>query len=146
PELAWNGRDLRGSGEADPVAGPLVALLPGPRAVTLPELVFGYRFDTPEADPAFDDYNWTLVDHLASANASANGATPVLGADEYGFHYGQVWYRGHFTATGTESSLFLNATTGNSTGQYAAWLNGAYLGTGNGGTVFPIASSALRSG
>ena len=53
---------------------------------------------------------------------------PVLFTDEYGYHYGSVWYRGRFTATGAETSVKLNAITGKR-GNYLVWLNGRYLGS-----------------
>ncbi|MFD0523675.1 beta galactosidase jelly roll domain-containing protein [Paractinoplanes durhamensis] len=57
---------------------------------------------------------------------------PVLFSDEYGFHTGSVWYRGHFTATGGEATVDLNAITGKR-GDYLVWLNGRYLGAAAGG-------------
>lgn len=144
--VTWNGRRVATDGSAAPAAGPLTGDLAGPAAVTLPALSWRYRFDTPEADPAFDDFAWKLAGHATSLNADANGASPVLGGDEYGYHYGHVWYRGHFTALGGEAAVFLSASTGGSAGQFAAWLNGVYLGTGNGGTTLPVPASALRVG
>src|SRR5262249_46824179 len=93
-----------------------------------------------------DDFHWKLADHVVSDNEEASGFPPLLGADEYGFHAGHVWYRGHFTASGSETELFLNGSTGNSTGQYAVWLNGTYLGTGHGAAILPIPPAALVGG
>jgi beta-galactosidase GanA len=85
---------------------------------------------------------------------------PVLYADDYGYHYGNVWYRGRFTATGAETTVALNAITGKR-GNYLVWLNGHYLGTANGGVEadadapvnpdpgpgnFPIPAGLLRPG
>ena len=50
-------------------------------------------------------------------------APPVHYADEYGFHHGDVWYRGHFRAHGGETGVSLSAITGRA-GIYSAWLNG----------------------
>jgi beta-galactosidase GanA len=148
-QVTWNNRIVGARGTVDLVKGPLTVSLAGPKPVTtLPALAWRYRFETPEADPAFDDFGWTLADHLTSQNLDANtGNPPVLGADEYGFHYGHVWYRGHFIAAGSESKLSLGASTGgNGVGQYAVWLNGTYLGTGDGSNLFTIAPAALRTG
>lgn len=65
--------------------------------------------------------------------AALLGLLDSLTADDYGYHYGSVWYRGHFTSTGKETSVSLNAITGKR-GIYLVWLNGRYLGTANGGT------------
>ena len=145
-ELTWNDRRVEVDGRADPIAGPLTAQLAGPEPVALPVLAWRYRFDTPERDPAFDDFGWALAGHTTSLNEAASASSPVLGGDEYGFHYGHLWYRGHFTALGGETSVFLSASTGNSTGQLAAWLNGSYLGTSNSGTSFPLPAGVLRVG
>jgi beta-galactosidase len=56
----------------------------------------------------------------------------VLYTDDYGFHYGDVWYRGHFTGAGKQISL--TAGTGRA-GVWTAWLNGVNLGTVNTGTA-----------
>jgi beta-galactosidase GanA len=103
-------------------SGTLLGSLPGPRPVTLPALT-GWRAhaEAPEAAPGFDDSGWTVADKTTTH------------ADEYGYHYGSVWYRGHFTATGTETSVSLNAITGRR-GSYLVWLNGRYLGSAAGGT------------
>ena len=145
-ELTWNGDPVPSSGTAAPASGPLSASLPGPKPAKLPALEWKYRYETPERDPAFDDSGWALADHLTSANVAAQGSTPVLNGDEYGFHHGDVWYHGHFTAVGTENGLFLNGVTGNSVGLCAAWLNGTYLGTGNGAKLFSVPPAALRPG
>ena len=66
--------------------------------------------------------------------------------DEYGFHHGDVWYRGRFTTTGKATALALNANTG-PTGQYAVWLNGSYLGSsGDGAHTFDIPAGTLKAG
>ncbi|HEY1882439.1 MAG TPA: beta galactosidase jelly roll domain-containing protein [Candidatus Cybelea sp.] len=51
-----------------------------------------------------------------------------FGVDDYGFHHGAVWYRGHFTATGTERAFVVDAIAGRG-GACGAWLNGASLGS-----------------
>jgi len=145
-ELTWNDRRLHGDGATDPVSGPLTTELAGPEPVSLPALTWRYRFDAPEIDPAFDDFGWKLASHSISLADGASGSSPVLGGDEYEFHYGHLWYRGHVTALGGETSLVLSGSTGNNAGQFAAWLNGSYLGTGNGTTTFPLAAGALLVG
>ena len=76
--------------------------------------------------------------------------TPVLYADDYGFHTGFVWYRGHFTATGNETGI--NLTVGGGThGAFSVWLNGAFLGSDTAGgdqtqMSFPFPAAALRAG
>ena len=115
--LTWNG--ARVGALTGAVGASLTGTVPGPAAVSLPALTWRTQDDTAEADPAFDDSSWTR-------------AGSGLAVDPYGFHHGNVWYRGHFTGTGAETPVSLTALTGVS-GAYAAWLNGVYLGSGRGG-------------
>ena len=118
----WNGHRVHGS-------------VPGPRPVTLPALT-GWRYttDVPEADPAYDDRGWVAADHTTTNNPTRPATLPVLYTDDYGFHHGDVWYRGHFTATGAETGISLTAGTGRA-GVWSAWVNGRFLGTVKTGTA-----------
>jgi beta-galactosidase GanA len=114
-------------------SGSLVGSLPGPRGVSLPSLD-GWRQkgEAPEAAPGFDDSRWTVAARTSSLSPVQPMTQPVLFSDEYGFHTGSVWYRGHLTATGSEATVELNAITGKR-GNYLVWLNGRYLGSAAGG-------------
>ncbi|WP_405560176.1 beta-galactosidase [Streptomyces canus] len=131
-KVTWNGRD--------------VAVTQAPRPVELPKLTtWKYKEEAPESAPGFDDSAWTTADHLTANNAALAGSLPVLAMDEYGFHHGNVWYRGRFKTTGAATALALDAKTGN-TGQYAVWLNGRYLGSsGDGAHTFDIPAGALKA-
>ncbi|TDB92729.1 beta-galactosidase, partial [Actinomadura sp. 7K534] len=125
-----NGRSIRTRTNR---SGALVARAKGPRPVRLPALKHWRGAEgAPEARPGFDDSSWTAADRTTTASPIKPKKPPVLYADEYGFHHGHVWYRGHFTATGDESSVKLNAITGKG-GVYQVWLNGRYLGSAAGG-------------
>jgi Beta-galactosidase jelly roll domain len=50
----------------------------------------------------------------------------VLTADDYGFHHGDVWYRGHFSGA-VPPSVSLDFGGGGA-GLLQAWLDGTYLG------------------
>ncbi|MBP2325965.1 beta-galactosidase GanA [Kibdelosporangium banguiense] len=111
-------------------SGSLLGRLPGPRPVTLPALTnWQYRGEP----PAFGNSGWQLADKTTTASPIKPKTLPVLYADEYGYHYGNVWYRGSFTASGDEKTVSLNAITGKR-GNYLVWLNGTYLGSALGGT------------
>ncbi|HYU05250.1 MAG TPA: beta-galactosidase [Jatrophihabitantaceae bacterium] len=114
-------------------SGSLLGNLGGPKAVRLPALsAWRTARETPEAQPGFDDSGWTAADHTTTTAPLPPKTLPVLYADDYGYHYGNVWYRGHFTASGSESTVSLNAITGLK-GVYLVWLNGRYLGSAAGG-------------
>ncbi|CAM5682672.1 beta-galactosidase [Streptomyces canus] len=131
-EVTWNGRE--------------VAVTQAPLPVALPKLTtWKYKEEAPESAPGFDDAAWTTADHLTANNAALDGSLPVLAMDEYGFHHGNVWYRGRFRTTGAATALALDVKTGN-TGQYAVWLNGRYLGSsGDGAHSFDIPAGTLKA-
>jgi beta-galactosidase GanA len=120
-EIYWNGELVVG------------ATVPGPAPVTFPALSdWRYLADVPEANPGFDDSSWIVADHTTTNNPTQPAQFPVLYNDEYGFHYGDVWYRGHFD--GAATGVALTAGTGRA-GMWSAWLNGVPLGTVNTGTA-----------
>jgi beta-galactosidase GanA len=128
--VSWNGRPV-------PVvrtsSGSLTSrsALAGPPALVLPALD-GWRYATenPEAQPGFDDSGWTPASKTTSASATAvPTGQPVLFADDYGFHYGDVWYRGTWSAAPGATSVSLSYQTGQ-VGMLLAWLDGQFLGAG----------------
>jgi len=61
--------------------------------------------------------------------------TPVvLYAGDYGFHTGNILWRAHFTATGTEAGITLNLQGGAAFG-YAVYLDGTFIGSWVGDAV-----------
>ncbi|MEU6404604.1 beta-galactosidase [Streptomyces sp. NPDC046985] len=126
--VTWNGRAApvvaTGSGSLRATAP-----LPGAPAVELPVLGgWRARSGNPEADPGFDDSGWRTADRAASHSTTAvPKGQPVLFADDYGFHYGDVWYRGAFTGAAGVESVSLGYSTGTQ-GLLMAWLDGEPLG------------------
>jgi len=101
----------------------LLGTLAGGRQLTLPSLqTWKFQSEAPEVMPSFDDSGWQRADHTATANPNVPAGTTLL-ADDYGFHYGFVWYRGHFTGTGQEQAINIEARH-----SYSVYLNGVYLG------------------
>jgi beta-galactosidase len=145
--VTWNGQRVRMTTQAD---GSLAGTLPGPAAARLPTLSkWRFRFETPEAQPFYNDSTWTPADHPTTTNPTPPVTTPVLYADDYGFHHGFIWYRGHFTATGDETGMTLTANGGQH-GAFSVWLNGAFIGSDTSGNqqtkTFSFPASALRPG
>jgi hypothetical protein len=127
--VTWNGAPVRttvtGSGSLRSTAP-----LPGAPEVELPALG-GWRMRTenPESEPGFDDSAWPAADRTSSHSTTAvPHGQPVLFADDYGFHYGDVWYRGVFTDASGLESVSLAHSTGTQ-GLLMAWLDGKPLGT-----------------
>jgi beta-galactosidase GanA len=143
--VTWNGAKVKTARRA--ADGALIGQVAGPRPVTLPALTnWRFRQESPEAQPGFDDGRWQLADKTTTDNPTQPAAPPVLYADEYGFHHGDVWYRGHFTAHGDETGVSLSAITGRA-GNWSAWLNGTFLGsTGDATHRFDFPAGVVRSG
>jgi len=126
--VTWNGAAISVRVTS---AGSLAAVnqLPGPDAVPVPDLstaTWRFSVESPEASAAFGDAAWA-----AATKTTTNSTTPppsgqpVLTADDYGFHHGDVWYRGRYT--GAATSIALNYGGGGA-GMLQAWIDGVYLG------------------
>ena len=126
--VTWNGVALK---TKSTVAGSLAVSLPKPARIALPKLDQWYRRDeAPEIDPAFDDSAWRVANLTKSATTTIPVSKLALTADDYGFHTGNTWYRGHFKGTGTVSGgLRLRVMSGGPAAVYSAWLNGHFLGS-----------------
>ncbi|MFD5516552.1 beta-galactosidase [Streptomyces sp. NPDC127066] len=128
-ELVWNERASKAHATA---SGSLLAERPltGPGRVRLPALT-GWRRagENPESAPDHDDTGWRVADRTSSYSVTPVPAgQPVLFADDYGFHYGDVWYRGHFADAAGADSVSLAYVAGTQ-GLLMAWLDGEPLGT-----------------
>ncbi|MEW2624503.1 beta-galactosidase [Streptomyces sp. NPDC048106] len=127
--LVWNGRKLA---TRVTMSGSLMTkeMLPGVPEVRLPALGgWRTRRENPEVGPGYDDSAWRVADKKASYSTSAvPEGQPVLFADDYGFHYGDVWYRGTFDDSSGVEEVALGYSTGTQ-GMLMAWLDGEPLGT-----------------
>ncbi|WUH94371.1 beta-galactosidase [Streptomyces sp. NBC_00433] len=128
--VGWNGRRASVHTTRD---GSLAAdrTLAGPAAVQLPALT-GWRYaaESPEAEAGFDDRHWRVCDLTASHSSTAvpAGQPAVLFADDYGFHYGDVWYRATVDSAADARTLALTYQ-GGTLGLLMAWWDGRPLGT-----------------
>jgi beta-galactosidase GanA len=105
--------------------------LPGAPPVALPDLSAGsWRSapGSPESSPSFDDSDWATADKTTTNSTTKPPAgQPVLTADDYGFHQGDVWYRGRYTGSSTATTVSMRYGGGGA-GLLQAWLDGTYLG------------------
>ncbi|MEN3310186.1 MAG: hypothetical protein V7603_6388 [Micromonosporaceae bacterium] len=126
--LSWNGRPVPATRTA---SGSLLARdpLPGPAPVTLPDLstaTWRYAAESPESTVDFDDSGWAVADRTTTNSTTKPPAgAPVLTADDYGFHHGDVWYRLSYSGSAANVALRYG---GGGAGLLQAWLDGNYLG------------------
>lgn len=85
----------------------------------------------PEIGSTYDDADWTVCNQTSTNNPQAFLTPTSLYASDYGYHAGSLLYRGHFIASGNESSLYVNITGGSGFG-YSVWLDGALLSSWDG--------------
>ncbi|KAK7561742.1 putative beta-galactosidase [Phyllosticta paracitricarpa] len=117
----------------------------------LSSLTWKYFDTVPELSKTYSDEAWTSASLDVTYNSHRNLTTPTsLYSSDYGYHYGVLVYRGHFTATGDESTLFITAQGGSASG-FTVWVNSTFVGSwvgadyaNNGNVTFNLPS--LTSG
>ena len=138
--LRWNGAVIAVSPTA---SGSLVsqAQLAGPQPIALPALTqWRMIAGSPEARPDFDDGGWQTVGSKRGASITARpDGQPDMTIDAYGFHDGDVWYRGRFTGSSAAREVTLAFGAGGA-GLVQVWLDGEFLGEAEtpGGLPRPI--------
>ncbi|QDK35029.1 beta-galactosidase [Sphingomonas sp. IC081] len=144
--LTWNGAPVPARAST---VGSLAATMPlaGPAPITLPALS-GWRMakGSPEADPKFDDSGWQAVGG-SRPNATITqrpDGQPNMAMDAYGFHEGDVWYRGKFEGNPGARTVSLFYGAGGS-GLVQAWLDGQFIGQAEtpGGLPRPITTGTV---
>ncbi|OBT75836.1 hypothetical protein VF21_04385 [Pseudogymnoascus sp. 05NY08] len=100
----------------------------------------------PEIQTSYDDSAWPSADKKTSTNTYRNLTTPTsLYSSDYGFHYGYLIYRGHFVATGQETTITIYTQGRNAYGT-SAWLNGVDLGSNAGNATIGDTNSTYSLG
>lgn len=110
--------------------------------VQLPDLSsldWKYIDSLPEIQASYDDSRWTEASNPTTSpkNYSDTGElfklkTPTsLIAGDYGYTAGSLIYRGHFEATGSETTLNIQTQGGGGTG-HSVWLNDVFVGSAGG--------------
>ncbi len=137
-KVTWNGRPVQ---TRPTTTATLTGVISVAAPVALPALDGWKKMtESPEAQPGFDDSRWAVADKTTSNSSTAVTSLPVLFADDYGFHTGNVWYRGRFRAAGGESGIQLTSLSGGGAQAFSVWLNGTFVGsstTGSGRFIFP---------
>jgi beta-galactosidase len=146
--FSWNGASVSTTPTA---SASLQGHVDGPAPVSLPALTSWHVSEAaPEIAASFNDGDWLAADRASTPNPYWDHKLPILDSDAYGFHHGNVWYRGHFRATGKETGILLAANTGvhlGNHGIFTAWLNGHFLGNNpSGAQEFAIDPGWLKPG
>ncbi|KAI0074511.1 glycoside hydrolase family 35 protein [Panus rudis PR-1116 ss-1] len=134
-KVTWNGRQQRVS----KTARKSLAFTAGsvPQNVKLPALTKWKAISSlPEIDPSFDDSHWITANLTATnyTNLPPLTGDHVLYSQQYGFYGGNLLFRGHFNASGSETSIQLTVQGGVAFG-YSAFLNGVFLGSVQGNST-----------
>ncbi|KAJ1568828.1 hypothetical protein HK096_005177 [Nowakowskiella sp. JEL0078] len=128
-KIEFNGKLLKNTYTTE--WGSIATSLNGPPiSVKLPSLVSLKPIPIappPESSIEFDDSKWIVCDKQKSNLKTPNLVLPILFSDDYGFHNGHISYRGHFTATGHESGITIEADGGDFY-IMGVWLNGKHIG------------------
>lgn len=127
--LFFNGKEVQGT---QCVEGRLTGFISyeSPE-ITLPNLAqleWRYLDSMPEIQDAYDDSLWRVAERTETNNTRPLSTPTSLYASDYGFHSGSLIYRGHFKASGNESSVFLSLSGGAAFG-YSVWLDSSCLGS-----------------
>lgn len=135
-DITFNGEPLQ-SGVSE--FGRLIATVNyAPPMISGPTLS-GWKYidSLPEIQPTYDDSLWTACDQLTTNNPRDLTTPTDLYSSDYGYHAGSLIYRGRFTATGNETSFFVNITGGYGFA-HSVWLNSTLLGSwvGSGSNQF----------
>ncbi|WP_348693105.1 beta-galactosidase [Duganella fentianensis] len=128
------------------------AAIAGPASIRLPDLAqlpWQLHTDSPEAMPSFDDSLWLQADQRPSAAQTwtmPERGQPTLAMSDYGYHHGDVWYRGRFTADKllpNQLELFYGA---GGAGLIQVWLDGRFIGQHelDTGRSFPETTDSVR--
>ena len=130
-DLHFNSQKL--SFTIDPVTGDWSSTLqytaPKIDVPDLSTLSWKYVDNLPEIQPSYDDSAWTAANHQTSNNSVFALETPTsLFGSDYGYNTGVLIFRGHFVATGSESTFNVYTQGGSAYGS-SVWLDSVYLGS-----------------
>lgn len=77
---------------------------------------------------------WTVANKTSTVNPSGFTTPVVLYPGEYGFHTGNILWRAHFTATGSETVFNVDVQGGSAFG-YSVWVDSTFIGSWVGDAV-----------
>jgi len=148
--LSFNGVGL--SATPQPDGSMRTGVVKGPEAFALPDLAklaWTRRMDSLDAQPAFDDSAWIKADNRASAAQTwtlPERGQPTLAMSDYGFHHGDVWYRGHVDIKDMKANQLDLFYGGGGGGMIQVWVDGRFLGQQDldTGRQFPETTDSIK--
>ncbi|PPQ68771.1 hypothetical protein CVT24_007713 [Panaeolus cyanescens] len=110
------------------------ASLPNVVVPNLSSLTWKTANSLPEILQSYSDSAWVTASHNSTVNPRKPATNVVLYAGDYGFHTGNILWRAHFSATGTETGFKVNVLGGAAFG-YSVWLDSTFIGSWVGDAV-----------
>ncbi|KAG8687962.1 hypothetical protein FRC08_011692, partial [Ceratobasidium sp. 394] len=131
--VTWNGKSVKVAKTAvGTLKGTIATQDLAPKLPSLKALEWRCADSLPEVAVGFDDSKWTVATKTSTKRPAAYqplGGKLVLYSDEYGYHQGNLLYRGSFE--GSATGVRLSVQGGYNFG-FSAFLNGVFLGSGQG--------------
>jgi hypothetical protein len=142
--LTFNGQELEFKTSSEGVVSAEVGYSkPNVDIPDISKLKWKYIDSLPEIQSSYDDTDWKKADLKESYNDYRDLNTPIsLYGSDYGFHTGVLLFRGEFTATGAEKTLFIITQGGSAYGS-SVWLNDQFLGGWKGQKYVDYADNTL---
>jgi hypothetical protein len=130
PSLTWNGSPVK---LKPSMQGSYKAIVEyDAPSISLPNLAHCEWRATdglPEIQASYDDSQWIAATNRYTNSTARNLTAPVSTyAGDYGFYVGTFVYRGHFKATGKESTVSINTQGGTAYG-HSVWINEVFVGS-----------------
>lgn len=129
--LYFNGQLINTSSSTAPIlSGQVTYNAPTINLPNLEALQWKSIDSLPELSSSYDDSLWTVADLTYTNNTfRSNLSTPTsLYAADYGYNTGSLVFRGHFVATGSETSLSMELAGGEAFSA-SIWLNSTFVGS-----------------
>ncbi|RAK88787.1 beta-galactosidase [Aspergillus costaricaensis CBS 115574] len=141
--IFFNNQSVQTSVTSGRLTGTLTYQKPNINLPDLTTLDWHYLNTLPEVrNSTYNDDLWTPCTHITTANPR-NLTTPTsLYASDYGYNGGSLLYRGTFTATGNETSLYLLTEGGYAYG-YSIWLNNTFLASWLGDPLYMFSNQTV---
>lgn len=134
--LSFNGKSIAAAKNAHEVLSAQVNF--EAQNFSIPELSsLNWKFinSLPEIKSSYDDTRWIEANRNYTLNPRKLMTPTSLYGSDYGFNAGTLLLRGSYTATGDESTLFLETQGGTAFG-HSIWLNETFIGSYRGISIY----------